>query len=150
MLHTLGEAYKVAMLGGRTPGAHELFHLATRGNAVNLGLDDEIGSLEPGRWADVIVLDPTATPVLEARHALSESLEDTLFALAILGDDRAVRTTYIAGRKIWGRVTSATVSHRRTSAMRSGSRATRIPAGWRVRESRTPDVTSSRSPVAGT
>ena len=101
MLHTLGEAYKVAMLGGRTPGAHELFHLATRGNAVNLGLDDEIGSLEPGRWADVVVLDPAATPVLEARHALSESLEDTLFALAILGDDRAVRATYIAGRRAW-------------------------------------------------
>ena len=102
MLHTLGEAYKVAMLGGRTPGAHELFHLATRGNAVNLGLDDEIGTLEPGRWADVVVLDPTATPVLEARHALSESLEDTLFALAVLGDDRAVRATYVAGRRVWG------------------------------------------------
>ncbi|MDE0456403.1 MAG: guanine deaminase [Chromatiales bacterium] len=102
MLHTLGEAYKVAMLGGRTPGAHELFHLATRGNAVNLGLDDEIGSLEPGRWADVVVLDPAATPVLEARHTLSESLEDMLFALAVLGDDRAVRATYVAGRCVWG------------------------------------------------
>ena len=102
MLHTLGEAYKVAMLGGRTPTVHELFHLATRGNAVNLGLDDEIGTLDRGRWADLVVLDPTATPVLEARHALSESLEDTLFALAILGDDRAVRATYIAGRQVWG------------------------------------------------
>ena len=101
MLHTLGEAYKVAMLRGRAPAVHELFHLATRGNAVNLGLDDEIGSLDPGRWADLVVLDPTATPVLEARHALSESLEDTLFALAILGDDRAVRATYIAGRRVW-------------------------------------------------
>ena len=102
MLHTIGEAYKVAMLRGRTPGVHELYHLATRGNAVNLGLDDEIGSLEPGRWADAVVLDPTATPVLQARHALSESLEDTLFALAVLGDDRAVRATYIAGRRVWG------------------------------------------------
>ena len=102
MLHTLGEAYKVAMLRGRTPAAHELFHLATRGNAVNLGLDEEIGTLEPGRWADIVVLDPTATPVLQARHALSESIEDTLFALAILGDDRAVRATYIAGRHVWG------------------------------------------------
>ena len=102
MLQTLGEAYKVAMLRGRTPTAHELFHLATRGNAVNLGLDEEIGTLDPGRWADLVVLDPTATPVLEARHALSERLEDTLFALAILGDDRAVRATYVAGRRVWG------------------------------------------------
>ena len=101
MLQTLGEAYKVAMLRGRTPTAHELFHLATRGNALNLGLDEEIGTLDPGRWADLVVLDPTATPVLAARHALSESLEDTLFALAILGDDRAVRATYIAGQQVW-------------------------------------------------
>ena len=101
MLHTLGEAYKVAMLRGRTPTPHELFHLATRGNAVNLGLDGEIGSLEAGCWADIVVLDPTATPVLAARHALSERLEDTLFALAILGDDRAVRATYVAGRRAW-------------------------------------------------
>ena len=102
MLHTMGEAYKVAMLRGHTLGAHDLFHLATRGNAVQLGLDDEIGSLEPGRWADLTVLDPTATPVLDARHALSRGLEDTLFALAILGDDRAVRATYVAGRQVWG------------------------------------------------
>ena len=101
MLHTLGEAYKVAMLRGRTPTPHELFHLSTRGNAVNLGLDGEIGSLEAGCWADIVVLDPTATPVLAARHALSEHLEDTLFALAILGDDRAVRATYVAGRRAW-------------------------------------------------
>ena len=102
MLHTLGEAYKVAMLRGRKPSAHDLFHLATRGNAMHLGLDEEIGALEPGRWADVVVLDPEATPVLRARHALSESLEDVLFALAILGDDRTVRATYVAGQRAWG------------------------------------------------
>ena len=107
MLQTIGEAYKVAMLRGRTPTAHELFHLATRGNAVNLGLDEEIGTLDSGRWADLVVLDPTATPELDARHALSESLEDTLFALAILGDDRAVRATYIAGQQVWNAVQDA-------------------------------------------
>ena len=102
MLHTLGEAYKVAMLRGDRPTAQALFHRATRGNAMHLGLDGELGMLEPGRWADLVVLDPEATPVLSARHALSASLEDTLFALAILGDDRAVRATYVAGRLAWG------------------------------------------------
>ena len=101
MLSTLGEAYKVAMLTGRMPTAHDLFHLATRGNAMRLGLGDEIGTLEAGRWADLVVLDPAATPVLADRHALSEGVEDTLFALAILGDDRAVRATYVAGRLAW-------------------------------------------------
>ena len=101
MLHTMGEAYKVAMLRGHTLSAHDLFHLATRGNAVQLRLDDEIGMLEPGRWADLVVLDPAATPVLKDRLTLSRELEDTLFALAILGDDRAVRATYVAGRQAW-------------------------------------------------
>ncbi|MDD9985091.1 MAG: amidohydrolase family protein, partial [Spirochaetaceae bacterium] len=101
MLQTMGEAYKVAMLRGCRPTAHELFHLATRGNARRLGLDDQIGSLEPGRWADVLVLDPVATPVLAARNELSANLEEKLFALAILGDDRAVRATYVAGRRVW-------------------------------------------------
>ena len=102
MLSTMGEAYKVAMLRGQVLSAHDLFHLATRGNAVQLGLDDEIGCLEPGHWADLVVLDPAATPVLEARQGLSRQLEDTLFALAILGDDRAVRATYVAGTRLWG------------------------------------------------
>ena len=84
--------------------AHELFHLATRGNALRLGLADEIGTLDPGRWADIVVLNPSATPVLEARRALSRNLEDTLFTLMLLGDDRAVRATYLAGRQVWGTV----------------------------------------------
>ena len=103
MLGTLGEAYKVAMLTGGRPSAHELFHRATRGNARHLGLGDEIGTLDAGRWADLVVLDPEATPTMRDRHALSDGLEDTLFALAILGDDRAVRATYVAGRLAWDR-----------------------------------------------
>ncbi len=100
MLATMGEAYKVQMLAGYKPSAFELFHMATRGNAERLHLENEIGSLDHGRWADLVVLDPRATPVLASRHDLSQSLEDILFSLAILGDDRAVKATYIAGRKV--------------------------------------------------
>ena len=49
-----------------------------------------------------MVLDPRATPVLASRDELSESLEDRLFALALLGDDRAVRATYVAGKRVYG------------------------------------------------
>jgi guanine deaminase len=99
MLTTMGEAYKLQMLNGHKPSAHELFHMATRGNADLLHLGSEVGSLEVGKWADIIVLDPEATPVLKSRNELSRSIEDQLFALAILGDDRAVRATYVAGKK---------------------------------------------------
>jgi guanine deaminase len=104
MLQTLGEAYKVQMLGGYKPSALELFRLATRSNAQRLRLDHEIGALETGKWADIVVLDPRATPVMADRAALSESLEDMLFALAILGDDRAVSATFVAGRKMHERL----------------------------------------------
>jgi guanine deaminase len=106
MLANLSEAYKVQMLGGYKPSAAQLFHLATRGNARQLHLEDEIGAVEPGQWADIIVLDPRATPVLAARHELSQSLEDVLFSLMILGDDRAVSATYVAGCKVHERASA--------------------------------------------
>jgi guanine deaminase len=96
MLATLAEAHKVAMLKGRRFTGADAFALATRGNADLVGLD-ATGRLETGCWADIVVLDPCATPVLAARDVLSESIEDRLFALMMLGDDRAVKATYVAG-----------------------------------------------------
>lgn len=98
MLVTMGEAHKVAILNGRAMPPLEAFHMATRGNAIALKQETEIGTLEPGSMADIAVLDPVATPVLASRHELSETLEDVLFALMLLGDDRAVRATYVAGK----------------------------------------------------
>ena len=100
MLATLGEAYKVQMLAGYKPSAIELFRLATSGNSRRLRCDSELGSLDSGHFADITVLDPRATDVLAARHDLSQSLEDVLFSLIILGDDRAIRATYVKGRKL--------------------------------------------------
>jgi guanine deaminase len=104
MLATLGEAYKVQMLAGHKPTAVELFALATRGNAARLRIGHETGAIEVGKHADLVVLDPCATPVLASRQEVSASLEDVLFSLMILGDDRAVRATYVAGRKVHERV----------------------------------------------
>ena len=100
MLATMAEAYKVAMLRGIRLTALQLFDMATRGNAALLGLSNEIGTLAPGAYADIAVLDPEATPVLESRQPLSRSLEDILFALMMLGDERAVRATYVAGTRV--------------------------------------------------
>jgi guanine deaminase len=100
MLQTLGETYKVQMLCQRKLKAAELFYMASLGNAKRLRINDETGSLEIGKFADVIVLDPQATDVLNARHQLSNSIEDILFALALLGDDRAVTATYVAGKRV--------------------------------------------------
>lgn len=100
MLATQGRAVEIARLRGADLTATRAMYLATRGGARALGLDAELGSLAPGRFADMILIDPRATPVLAARDDLSETLEDRLFALAILGDERAIAATFVAGREL--------------------------------------------------
>ena len=97
LLATLNEAYKVAALNAAPLNALEGFYLATLGGAQALGLEERIGSLAPGREADIVVLDPKATPLLAFRTARARSFEEVLFILMTLGDDRAVRATYVAG-----------------------------------------------------
>ncbi|MEU0239644.1 guanine deaminase [Nocardiopsis sp. NPDC006198] len=98
LLQTMGEAYKVGQLGHVPMDGTKLFYLATLGGAETMGLEGVIGSLAPGHEADFVVLDPSATQLLAARTAESETVDDLLFALATLGDDRAVAATYVGGR----------------------------------------------------
>ncbi|WP_248321633.1 guanine deaminase [Caballeronia sp. Sq4a] len=111
MLQTMNEAHKVARLTGHHLSATRMFWLATTGAAQVLELDDKIGTLAPGSEADFVVLDPAATPLLARRTARVESLEELLFAFALLGDDRAVFETYAAGKRVHER------ERRRTTAL---------------------------------
>jgi len=102
-LRTMGEAYKVAQMNGTSLSALRGFYLATLGGAEALRLDDRIGRLAPGHEADLVVLDLQATPLLEYRMGFCRSLAEKLFVLATLGDERAVRATYVAGALAAGR-----------------------------------------------
>ena len=104
MLQTMNEAYKVARMGGSYLPALRMFYLATLGGARAMQLDGTIGSFVPGAEADFIVLDPQATPLLARRTGRTENLEELLFAIAMLGDDRTVAATYAAGRQVHSRV----------------------------------------------
>lgn len=98
LLQTLNEGYKVLQLRGQNMHPLAAFHWATRGNAIALGLEERIGTIAPGRDADLVVLDARATPAMRLRAERIETLAEELFLLQILGDDRAVAQTYIAGR----------------------------------------------------
>jgi guanine deaminase len=100
MLQTMNEAYKVARLKGSYLPALRMFYLATLGAARAMDLDGTIGSFAVGAEADFIVLDPQSTPLLARRSSHCDTLEEQLFALALLGDDRAIRATYAAGAKV--------------------------------------------------
>ncbi len=97
-LATLKAAYQVGQLRGQPLTAWQGLFGLTLGNARALSLDDRIGRLAPGMDADLVVLDPAATPLLARRTARSRSLAETLFALMMMGDDRCVAETWAGGR----------------------------------------------------
>ena len=95
LLTTAAEAWKIGQLKGTTLDPLTALYMAGRGGAEALGLADRIGAFQPGMEADFVVLDPSRVPGL-ARHRASE-LAERLFALMVLGDDRTVERTYLAG-----------------------------------------------------
>ncbi len=97
MLRTVDEGYKVLQLQGQRMTPLESFYRITLGNARALSLEDRIGSLEPGRDADIVVLDAHATPAMSLRMETVERISEELFLLQTLGDDRAIVETYVAG-----------------------------------------------------
>lgn len=103
ILSTMNEAYKVAQLTQYPLDSIKMLYLGTLGGAQALGIEDKIGSLEVGKEGDVIVLDPKATDLLAFRSAQVESLEEQLFVLATMGDDRTIAATYIGGEIAYSR-----------------------------------------------
>lgn len=98
MLQTLNEGYKILQLRGQKLHPLSAFHWATRGNALALGMQDRIGTLAPGSDADFVVLNAHATPAMSLRMQRAQTLAEELFILQILGDDRAIAQTYVAGK----------------------------------------------------
>jgi guanine deaminase len=103
ILTTLNEAYKAAQMNRVSLSAGHAFYLATRGSARAMYIEDKVGSLAPGMEADIVVLDMKSTPLIAYRMGFVENILDALFVQMTLGDDRAVRTTYIAGEKRYDR-----------------------------------------------
>ncbi|WP_396270322.1 guanine deaminase [Ideonella sp.] len=97
LLRTLADGYKVQAMAGRHVSAWALLHAATLGAATALGLAHEIGALEPGLMADVVVWDKAITPLEARRQAVAQDVHDAVFAWMTQGDDRHVVETWVAG-----------------------------------------------------
>ena len=106
MLTTLSEAYKVQQLQGNQLSAHQGLYQITLGNAQSLLLDDKIGNFMPNKEADFVVIDMGATELLERRMAQTKILEEQLFVLMMLGDDRVIEQTIVAGRSRYRKSTA--------------------------------------------
>lgn len=99
MLQVMADAYKVLQLKGQHLNPWRAFYLATLGGAEALSLDDHIGNFAPGKEADFAVLDFDAIPLLKHRAEIARDFAERLFALMILGDDRAIAATYVMGER---------------------------------------------------
>lgn len=97
MLTTLSEAYKIQQLQSNQLSAHQGLYQITLGNAQSLLLDNKIGNFMPNKEADFVVIDMGATELLERRMAQTKTLEEQLFVLMMLGDDRVIDQAVIAG-----------------------------------------------------
>jgi guanine deaminase len=99
LLRTMSDAYKVLHLRGQSLPASRAFYLATLGAARALKLDEHIGNFLPGKEADFIVLDPQGTRLASRRTGIASSIDERLFAMMHLGDDRHVLATYLQGER---------------------------------------------------
>ena len=104
-LQTMSDAYKVVQLQNQSLSVFQAFYLATLGAAKALSLEDKIGSFEPGKEADFVVWDLQATPLMKVRNPDPKSknlaeLTEKAFAMMILGDERTVTATYVAGKAV--------------------------------------------------
>lgn len=102
MLRVMDDAYKVAMLSSFKLETLVRWYTCTLGSAKALELDHCIGSLEVGKEADFIVIEPNNNELLSRRLENCYNLLDYLFALTALGDDRLIHATYIYGKKVHG------------------------------------------------
>ena len=107
MLTTLSEAYKVQQLQSNPLSAHQGLYQITLGNAQSLLLDDKIGNFMPNKEADFVVIDMGGTELLARRMTQTKSLDEQLLVLMMLGDDRVIEETIIAGVSRYKKATAA-------------------------------------------
>ena len=75
--------------------AQEVLRAATLGGAEALGLDDQIGSLEPGKQADIALI--------SLQRPAQRPLNDIHTALVYSSNARDVMATFVAGKQIYKR-----------------------------------------------
>lgn len=99
MLRTMAAAYEIGQLRGTALHSAQLMWLATEGSAEALKMSGQIGHLGAGAMADITVLDLHSTPAIAQRTTRANDIWDAVFPTIMMGDDRAIRDVWIAGKR---------------------------------------------------
>ncbi len=100
MLRTMAAAYEVAQLRGAAPHPAQLMWLASEGSAQALHLQGKVGHLGAGAEADLCVLNLKSTQAIEQRSHNANDFWEALFPTIMMGDDRAMRQVWVAGKPL--------------------------------------------------
>jgi guanine deaminase len=98
LLRNVAAAYQIQAMLGQRLTAWSALHAITLGAAQALDLDHELGRLEPGCAADVTVWDWAVDPAIAHRLSLARGLHERVFAWMTLGDERLLRSVWVAGQ----------------------------------------------------
>ena len=98
MFQVMNEAYKICRLNDYNLDPVKAFYLTTLAAAKVLNMDDSIGNFEVNKEADFIVLDLSATKLITEKLKVAKDINDILFSLITLGDDRLIKEVYILGQ----------------------------------------------------
>ena len=101
MFQVMNEAYKICRLNDYNLDPVKAFYLTTLAAAKVLNMDDSIGNFEVNKEADFIVLDLSATKLITEKLKVAKDINDILFSLMSLGDDRLIKEVYILGQAIY-------------------------------------------------
>lgn len=100
MFRTMASCYEIAQLRNNALHPAQLLWLATMGSAKTLHLEKEIGNLKVGNIADVIAIDLKSTDVITQRADLAMDIWEAIFPTIMMGDDRAIAATFMAGNLV--------------------------------------------------
>lgn len=100
MLRTMASAYEIGQLRRTSLHPSQLWWLATVGSAKALYADHLIGNIAPGMEADLTVINLNSTASIEQANRRAESIWQAIFPTIMMGDDRAIRQVYVAGRAV--------------------------------------------------
>lgn len=98
MLRTYGEAYKICQLRHTAFPPLEGLYMMTQGAATAHGLTHTIGNLNPGTHADFVLINPRFDELTSLRLQPDHAIDDMVFAMSMLADDRAISQTWVAGQ----------------------------------------------------
>ncbi|MAQ37370.1 MULTISPECIES: guanine deaminase [Thioclava] len=100
MLRTMAAAYEIGQLTHQPLHPAQLWWLATQGSAQSMRMGDKIGALASGMEADFIAVDLASTPAISQRADRAEDIWEAIFPTIMMGDDRAIAGTWVAGKRL--------------------------------------------------